>query len=751
MPRPSFRAALAGLVTLGVAGGWALTPAAAAPAEDADPLVVHIDSISPVLPTSGDVEITGTVTNVGDETFTRINLHAFSSQSPIADSANLAASALIGPDTYIGEQRVVEPGSFDTVDELAPGESESFTDSVPVELLGIPDEAGVYWIGIHALGDTPTVPRDGVADGRARTFIPAEPASDDVQETSVILPIRGRVWYAADGSLGAPERWARRLAEGGSLDAVLDMADSAGTTPYTWLVDPAVLHALMRLQSGNPPRTIAPDTSVPGQEPSPTKSPTDGAETSPTESLTPSQPAESESPNAADDELVAAAEAWLNRFRALAGSRPVLTLPYGDLDVSAAARNAPERYDQAVARGEQVMAALALSSEKTVSPVDGHLSPEALALVPTDTVVLLADTAFAPVPPTSPSSVVRLLGHEVVVTSSGAEAGGPAPTAANDPLALRQRLLSEAALRLENGDTAPLVVTLPTVWRGEDADQFFAELDQPWLDVVPFGDVAARSATDIPDTSLAYTETDIEDELSPASFTAATRASDAASTMEEVLTLETTIEDQVRDEVMVTLSAQHRERPRLAIAAAGRVEDALRDQLARIRIEAPTAVTLSSDNGPLGATLVNGLDQPVTVQVVATTDGQLTLTGDGVRELAPQARSVIRFEASTQQAGIHPVRLAVTTVDGVPLGSVDELPIRAARVSALIWIVMAAGALVLFGMIGYRLPRQIRARRAEQAAAERAEVEHAEDQRPQPEHPQPVDPPAHHGLEPGRP
>ena len=100
-------------------------------------------------------------------------------------------------------------------------------------------------------------------------------------------------------------------------------------------------------------------------------------------------------------------------------------------------------------------------------------------------------------------------------------------------------------------------------------------------------------------------------------------------------------------------------------------------------------MTLSSDSGQLGATLVNGLDQPVKVRVAATTDGELTLSGGGVRELGPRARSVVRFEASTTRPGIHQVRLAVTTVDGAPLGSFDELPIRAARVSALIWIVMA--------------------------------------------------------------
>ena len=105
MPRPSsFRAALAGLLTFGVAGAWvvlapavaaALAPAAAPAAapQDGDPLLVHIDTISPVLPRSGDVEIGGTVTNVSDDTFTRVNLHAFSSEPPLSSTrSRLSAS-----------------------------------------------------------------------------------------------------------------------------------------------------------------------------------------------------------------------------------------------------------------------------------------------------------------------------------------------------------------------------------------------------------------------------------------------------------------------------------------------------------------------------------------------------------------------------------------------------------------------------------------------------------------------------------
>jgi hypothetical protein len=740
VPRPSsFRAALAGLLTIGFAVAPALLPAAASattaasrPATEADPLLVHLDQITSVLPRQGRVEISGTVTNVSDETFTRINLHAFSSANPILSSPALAQSALTDPAAAVGE-RVTVPGTFYTVDELAPGETAAFTDSIPVGLLDASGDPGVYWIGVHALGDSTSTPRDAVADGRARTFIPAEPTGDQVVDASVMLSIRSRVWFDAEGRVGGTDRWARRLEEDGSLEAVLDMAESAGTTPYSFLVDPAVLLALLRLKDGNPARTLAPDPNVPGQEPTPGETPSEGTEgTATTETLTPSQPEETEEPSEGDAALADAASAWLDRFTALVGTTPVLALPFGDLDVSAAVRQDPQRLDQAIGRSAVVMDFLQLDYRPTVAPSNGLLSPEALTRLPRDNVVLVGDTALS-APLTGTSAVARILGHKVIVTSTGAAAGGPAPTAATDPLALRQRLISEAALRLVDGDRTPLVVTLPTVWRGADAASFFDDLEQSWLDLVPVSEVADQPAKDQEAVSLVYTDADVEAELTATSFSAATRATDASTLLESVLSLQTTIELQVRDEVLVTLSEQHRARPNLARASAERVRRALRTDLGKVQIEAPTAVTLSSDSGPLGATLVNGLDQPVDVRVAVSTDGELSLTGaSGTRTLRPGARSVLRYEASTSQPGVHKVRLSVTSVDGVPLGSSDQLPIRAARVSALIWIVMAVGALVLFGMIGYRLPGQIRARRAELAATAQAEPE--PDPEPAPEH-----------------
>ena len=115
---------------------------------------------------------------------------------------------------------------------------------------------------------------------------------------------------------------------------------------------------------------------------------------------------------------------------------------------------------------------------------------------------------------------------------------------------------------------------------------------------------------------------------------------------------------------------------------------------------------------------MNGLDQPVTVALEASTDGEISLAGTGVRELAPNSRALARLEATAARPGIHTVQLLVTSKNGTPLGSTAELPIRAAQVSGLIWLAMAAGAALLFGAIAVRLVRRVRRRSAEEPSAD---------------------------------
>ena len=248
-------------------------PATAAPDQrrarvDADPLQVQLSEITPSALTGDDrpLTVTGTVTNVSAETWSEINLYAFRSLAPITDATSLAASAAIEADAFVGE-RVVDPGTDDRVDVLAPGDSADFELTVPRDLLTI-SVPGVYWLGVHASGLSETIPRDDFADGRARTFMPlveqeGRLATRPSVEAAVVLPIRQAVWLAADGSLARPGRWKDTLSEGGRLDALLDVGEASGATPLTWLVDPAVPTAVARLAAGNPGRSIAPDPEAP--------------------------------------------------------------------------------------------------------------------------------------------------------------------------------------------------------------------------------------------------------------------------------------------------------------------------------------------------------------------------------------------------------------------------------------------------------------------------------------------------------
>ena len=144
----------------------------------------------------------------------------------------------------------------------------------------------------------------------------------------------------------------------------------------------------------------------------------------------------------------------------------------------------------------------------------------------------------------------------------------------------------------------------------------------PAGDWSPFQEVADGPAAEVEASSLSYTVEDQTEELDPSNFAAAARASDRATLLEQVLAQQTLLERQVLDEVLVTLSEQHRARPRLGRAAAGRIDAALQAELDKVTLEVPSGgVTLSSDSGPLGVTLVNGLDQPVSVRVQVATDG----------------------------------------------------------------------------------------------------------------------------------
>lgn len=750
---------LAGALATGAAAtgaGW--TGAAHAVEVDPDPLEVRIDALGPasLSPDTDTVRVRGTVTNRSDEEWTSLNFHVFTGASPITTTADLELASVSDPAEYVGD-RIVAPGTFDTIATLAPGESAGFRMRVPREQLLIPESSGVYWLGVHAIGDS-SEPRDEIADGKARTFVPQLPTPTEETSdrtggggnesdesggsadtgtgtsteaptpvpTAVVVPMRAPVTYEPDGSLAEVEAWTRSLSPGGRLHRLLELDDLAGERSLTWLVDPAVPHAVARLAAGNPTRSLAPpsDSLVPGDRgtsPGEEEQPPDGAdeggvddtgdgggETEPTDEPT----TEAEPPT--EEELAAseAAQAWLERFGDALSDEDVLALPYGDLDVAAAARHAPDTYATALERSAAVMESLEITARPALDPPDGTLPPVALDLTPGDVLVLASDAALA-TPVTGDTGVVDVAGHAALVTSSGASAGGPPPGDPFDALALRQRGLAEAALHqlAAPDEPAPLVTVLPDRWRPADPEAFFADTVPAWIDPVTVDELAGVGPSGEP-TELTYDAEDVEEELAASAFMAAEDVRKPARVLDGILTEGGTVVEQVTDEALTTVSYADRTSSDLALSRALAIQSTLESQLDQVAVEAPSSVTLSSTSGRLGASVTNGLDHPVSVRLDAITDGDLSLAQqDGPIEVEPRSRTRLNLEITTTRLGVHDVRLVLTDRDGQPLGSEVALPVRAAQVSQVIWVIMAIGGGVLFSAIAVRLVRRIRGTR----------------------------------------
>ena len=250
-----------------------------------DPLRVTIDQLTPSTlkanPTKGTVSVSGVVTNDDDQTWQDVNVYGFVGSSPLTTETELTEASLSDPDQSTGYNRITDYGDFSTISSLAPGASATFSLTIPrsdlVNSSNQPITApGVYWFGIQVLG-TNVEGRDGIADGRARTFLPLvgpEAKTQPPVRAAIVVPLRQRVLRQPDGSLAAPSKWLKRISTGGRLDDLLDFATDH---PVSWLVDPAVIDAIQQLASGNPPRSLAPTdgSSADSSDAQPSASPTD--------------------------------------------------------------------------------------------------------------------------------------------------------------------------------------------------------------------------------------------------------------------------------------------------------------------------------------------------------------------------------------------------------------------------------------------------------------------------------------------
>lgn len=683
--------------------------APAARAAESDPLSVSIETLKPsVIPEEGTVTITGTVTNTSDETWADVNMYPAlpSGALPITSAAELAAAAQVPAELVVGERKLEVS---DPLGDLAPGEVAPYALRIPRRLL--PTTEGVHWLSVHALGGD-AAGRDGFADGRARTFIPLVRGKTKVP-TALVLQLRSRIQHTSDGRVERPDQWASSLATGGRLRSVVELGAAAGDRPITWLVDPAVVSTVGSLVAGNlgrlPPRPETPegeegdDGEV--EDPSTPDEPTDPPILDEALSGDPGDPAALAS-------VGAEGQAWLARLQTAIAGKELLALPYGDVDASAASHHDQQALVDAQTLSATEMASLGLPAAPALASPSGFLNPEAIRSASPDTTLLVTSDAVE-TDRGGPRSVVEIAGHEVVLTSAGALAGGPGPDDRLATVAFRQRLLAEAAVRAL-GRRDPLVVVLPTDWTTTDASGFFTGLDVDFVDLAPLSEAVRTDADPAPLTTedVRYPVFQQEFELDAANFGAADDLIGAGAVLQQVLIEGPAVGDTVSREAFTELSYWQRPRANEARAAAARSSLWIDSTLRRVTIDGPVSVTLSSATGQFPARIHNGLEQPVVVRVGAASSGGLTIDLPDEIALDPGESTRLRLSATTDQVGSHTVELYVTTSDGTRTGSSTELPIRSNQVSEIIWIVIIAGGGLLFGAIALRLFRRIRRSRA---------------------------------------
>ena len=345
------------------------------------------------------------------------------------------------------------------------------------------DEPGVYWFGVHALG-TNAAGRDAVADGRARTFLPYVPPKD-----------RGRpIDTALVAARSATRCCTRPTAAWPTSTSGSRRSARAVGSRRSWT-------------SGSPRAACrSPGWSTP---PSPTP---------PTRSSTATRPASwSTGPRARPGRASSSTDDARRRRvgrpgAAPAGAGPVRRGP-GGRRRAVAGQAQPGRHRQAgpgpavgrrgrrrrgqAGRPDVYEDARALSG--TVLKVGqcaddrGHLGPQRLPRRRGHR----RDRPGHQHPDLRPRRDPRRGAQRrvvrrppVVFYSSAARAAAPGRTTPTARSAMRQQVLSEAALRMDEPGRRPLVVVFPPTWTppGPDYTQFYDGLDVNWMQL----DLAGR-------------------------------------------------------------------------------------------------------------------------------------------------------------------------------------------------------------------------------------------------------------------
>ena len=236
------------LLAVGVVCGLLVVPVDTAQAAD-NPVSVTLTGVSPTqVDTSGDLTITGTVTNTSAATVGPLVIRLWRSIYPITIPDALSLTLASAQDDPPGQPLRTDPRARVELDELAAGQTVSFHLQASfvdgVEPLRMTSPGNAYVAGVQVVHAS-----SGQVMGMARVFMPFPRSDTAYQEaTAVLLSTRPSLLRSAGRD--APALFANDDLAGeltGRLGQLLSFAEQPGVTP---VIDPLLFDEVTAMAGG---------------------------------------------------------------------------------------------------------------------------------------------------------------------------------------------------------------------------------------------------------------------------------------------------------------------------------------------------------------------------------------------------------------------------------------------------------------------------------------------------------------------
>ncbi|MFI6982452.1 DUF6049 family protein [Embleya sp. NPDC050154] len=698
MPRGRPAAILILILAL-AAGLLSMMPPNIARAADGDGIQVLITRMTPVAKAGGTITIEGQVLNSGTKTIDSAEVAVrLRTSEPLFRSGISSAEDAQSGGTLLRDPKPV------TLRNLAPGTAQPWTFTFRADPLGLV-EAGAYPLAIEARAGGKTI-------GAARTFLPWIPKNGlkDVKSMRI-----GMVWPLVDRphrdgtTLGdeaqtpvfRDDDLAALFAPGGRL---YDLVNIGTGMKVDWVVDPELLDSATRMAGGYrvaPPGSLDPDKPKKSRD---GKTPSD-------EDTAKATPNQIENTLAGGGGQVAAG--WLDRLKTGIGAQPVIALPYADPDLAAVAHALDAGKADLRPQLSEAQAEAATVMQRTFArpvrndvawPAGGALDPSIvdLAIGNGASTVL---TSGASLPPTkelnvTPLATAALPGADkgtALVTDPDIDKTLTADTRAPGQSVLTtQQLLAELlTIALQEPTLKPARSLLIAPPRTMDAslagvlkDVMNASVD--WTHGATLAELAAEPAP-LPARKLAGYPKDVRAGEPSEQYIAETdNLVRSMQTFASILTRPERVTGPFNPALLRLLSTQWRGDPRGADRYRLGVTRGLRELESLVYIIRRTGVTLSGEEGNIPVTVVNNLQQPVTVRIAAVSHQPNRLKlGDATTVTVPDGRRrEVPISAKSAANGKVMVDVQLLTPDGRAVKTPESFFVNTTTIDALTrWII----------------------------------------------------------------